>query len=99
MKNSFGEIHMTTSRPCLCFAALLFVSACVTLAQSISGTIVGSITDTSGGAVTSATVTITNEQTNLRYNAANESGEFVASNVPPGSYTVKAEFNGFKPSI
>ncbi len=69
-------------------------------AQSITGTIVGTVTDISGGTVSAATVTLTNEDTNLEYRAAvAATGEYVASNLPPGTYTVKTELAGFKPSI
>jgi hypothetical protein len=70
------------------------------LAQNTNGTIVGTITDISGAVVASAKVTIVNEGTNIENEpATSSSGEFVAPNLPPGSYSVKVMMTGFKPSI
>ncbi len=66
-------------------------------AQTITGTILGSVRDLSGGAIVGGTVTITNELTGAQFRTeTNEVGDFVAPNLVPGSYTVTAEFAGFK---
>lgn len=81
----------------LAFAPILTVGA---FGQNIAGTIVGAITDVSGAAVTSANVTLTNEETNIQYQAAaGETGEYVAPNLPPGTYTIRTELTGFKPHV
>ncbi|HEU0142655.1 MAG TPA: carboxypeptidase-like regulatory domain-containing protein, partial [Bryobacteraceae bacterium] len=84
-------------------SSVLLLAASIPLelsAQSITGTIVGTVTDVSGGTVSAATVTLTNEDTNLEYRAAvAATGEYVAPNLPPGTYTVKTELAGFKPSV
>jgi len=68
--------------------------------QNIAGTIVGTIRDISGGAVVGAAVTVTNEATNIAFKTqTNETGDYVAPNLAPGSYTVTAEFAGFKQGI
>lgn len=67
------------------------------MAQNVAGTIVGTIRDVSGGAIVAATVTVTNEGTNVAFKTTtNETGDYVAPNLAPGSYTVTAEFEGFK---
>lgn len=85
------------------FALLLAGLACILApasAQNVAGTIVGSVTDSSGAVVTGVTVTVINEDTNIEYKAATSAeGEYVAPNLPPGSYTVKTELAGFKPSV
>jgi hypothetical protein len=86
-------------RKLLSLIGFALVLALPAVAQNIAGTIVGAITDASGASVTSATVTITNEETNIEYKAASETGEFIAANLPPGTYTVKTELAGFKPSV
>jgi hypothetical protein len=88
-----------TRRKLLGLFVFLIAIAVPAVAQNIAGTIVGAITDASGASVTSATVTVVNEQTNIEYKAASETGEFVAPNLPPGTYTVKTELTGFKPSV
>ena len=74
--------------------ALLSASA---LGQALSGTIVGTVTDTSGAIVPGVSVTLTNEGTSFsRTVVANESGRYVASSFPTGSITVTAEQAGFQ---
>src|SRR5262245_52502016 len=69
-------------------------------AQVVSGVILGTVVDASSAVVTGAQVTLTNEQTNLTFKTStNSSGNYVVPNLPPGSYTVKVEANGFKPSL
>ncbi|HEY3740313.1 MAG TPA: carboxypeptidase-like regulatory domain-containing protein [Bryobacteraceae bacterium] len=76
--------------------AALFLSTAM-YAQSDSGTIVGYVRDPSAAVVPNAKVTLKNEATNITREATtNESGYFVAANMPPGVYTVSAEIAGFK---
>ncbi len=83
----------------LVFCAVL-VASVVAQAQNITGTILGTVTDSSGALVASSSVTVINEQTGVETKAATSAtGEYVAANLPPGSYTVKAELAGFKPSV
>jgi len=81
------------------FCAALAASA-VVQAQNITGTILGTVTDSSGAVVSNSSVTVVNEQTGVETKAATSAtGEYVAANLLPGSYTVKAELAGFKPSV
>jgi hypothetical protein len=66
-------------------------------AQSVSGTILGTVTDASGSVVPSAKVTVVNEGTGLtRTVQADSKGEFTVPSLPTGRYTVIAELAGFK---
>ena len=80
--------------------ALAFASVCAPLtvvAQSVSGTILGTVTDTSGSVIPNAKVTIVNEGTGLTKTVQSDSnGEFTAPQLPTGHYTVMAELTGFK---
>ena len=68
-------------------------------AQALSGTIVGTITDASGAAVTDATVTLTNTGTGFtRAVSTNASGQYVAPTIPTGTYTVAVEKPGSQSS-
>jgi len=70
------------------------------LAQNITGTILGSVSDASRGAVTGAAVEITNTETNQTTRlATNEAGLFEALYLRPGSYRVSASAPGFKTSV
>jgi hypothetical protein len=67
------------------------------LAQIATGQANGTVTDQSGAFVSDATVTLTNQGTNIANRATtNNSGFFVFINLPPGSYVLKAEKTGFK---
>jgi hypothetical protein len=76
----------------VCFAALA-------LAQSERGTITGAVRDPSGASVPSAAVIITNQATKIAIHAStNDSGEFTVPNLQPGTYVVRIEKQGFRPS-
>src|SRR5262245_5346353 len=77
---------------------LLFVMAIVPArAQSLSGTISGSVVDPSGDSIAGAPVTLLNERTGqTRTATTNEVGAFTFFSVPPGSYTVTIERQGFQ---
>ena len=81
----------------LCIALLLVAAARPSSAQSVSGTILGTVTDSSGAVVSGAKVTILNEGTALtRTVVTDASGEYTAPSLPTGHYTVLAELQGFK---
>ena len=65
--------------------------------QTATGTIVGTVTDSSGAAVASAKVTVTNASTNAKIEViTNAEGDFTAPLLPPGSYSVAVSAAGFK---
>lgn len=69
------------------------------LAQTITGRISGTITDSAGSTVPGATIIITNEATQQSRNAmADSNGFYVATNLPVGNYSVSVEHQGFKRS-
>jgi hypothetical protein len=79
----------------LCFA-LLAIGA---FAQNERGTITGAVRDASGAVVPDARVTVTNSATNVAIVAAtNGQGEYTVPSLSPGSYTVRVEKSGFRPS-
>src|SRR5262245_45961436 len=61
------------------------------------GTITGEVKDSSGALVPGATVTVVNTATNAtRPVVSNEVGLFDVPALPPGTYTVKCELEGFQ---
>jgi hypothetical protein len=76
----------------------LLVSVSVSLhAQSTYGSVVGSVTDASGAAITDATVTLTNIGTaEKRTQQSGPDGLFTFVNVIPGDYRIDVEKQGFK---
>src|SRR4051794_5005651 len=76
---------------------LLFGLFTPAFGQTISGTIVGTVADPSGLAVTSAKVVLTQTTTGVQRQAeTSTAGDFVFSSVTPGVYTVLVEAAGFK---
>jgi hypothetical protein len=66
-------------------------------AQAVTGTIFGTITDTSGAAVPGVTVTLTHTATGLvRVVTTTADGDYTAPLLPTGVYTVVAELSGFR---
>ena len=66
-------------------------------AQAVSGTIVGTVVDSSGANVANAQVTIVLTGQSTAYNSVtNESGNFTAPNLPSGTYAVTVTAQGFK---
>ena len=77
------------------FLAFLFTSAA--FAQTFRGSIQGSVTDTSGAAIPGAQVKVFSPGTGLsRTVQTNDLGEYVASELPLGTYSVTVEKAGFK---
>jgi len=81
------------------FALTLFAGAS-TFAQTFRGTILGSVTDSSGAAVPGATVTIKNLDTGLvRTVTTSDDGTYAAPELPIGNYSVSVEKAGFKVGV
>jgi hypothetical protein len=77
---------------------LLLVVVTSGYAQTISGTIVGVITDPSGAAIVDADVTLTNANTGTqRKTKSLANGEFVFSTLDPGRYNVSVAAPASKP--
>jgi outer membrane receptor protein involved in Fe transport len=82
----------------LSFLAVAFqLTTTIAKAQSTGGRIRGTVTDTSGGAVAGATVTLINEGTNSTREAKTDAGgEYLFLEVPVGTYEVDVNQQGFK---
>ena len=75
---------------------LLLLSPFVAMAQIQSGTVSGTVVDSSGGVVAGAHVTITSDQTGAtRPASTNDTGGFTVTALPPGGYSLKVEAPGF----
>lgn len=80
----------------LAIAALALIAG-PAFAQSGGGSITGLVKDESGAAVPGATISATNQATNVVYMAtSNAVGNYTISNVPVGMYVVTSELSGFK---
>jgi len=87
---------------CLTVTFVLLLSAFCLVpsapAQSTSATLSGTVEDQNGAVVPGATVTAENKATGLKRQAAtNDEGQFTIPLLPPSTYTVTAQAQGFSP--
>ncbi|MDQ1408449.1 MAG: hypothetical protein QOJ41_184, partial [Acidobacteriaceae bacterium] len=69
-------------------------------AQTFRGTILGTVTDSSGAAVSGATVTVKNTGTGLlRTVTSDDDGNYSTPELPIGTYSVSVEKSGFKTAV
>ena len=79
-----------------CAVVFLFSGPSVS-AQSITGSISGTVTDPNGGIIPGANITVTYLQTGAtRSDVTNDEGRFTFAALQPGVYTVKIEHQGFQ---
>lgn len=84
----------------LCLLATLFLSVAPCRAQVVTGTIVGTVRDTSSKVLPGATVTAEIAARGIkRAVVTNERGEYTFTLLPVGEYRVSAELPGFSPFI
>lgn len=87
----------------VCLAmAICFGFSHTTIAQEITGSIVGSVRDSNGGAVAGATVTITDPSKNnivVRTITTGEDGDFSAPNLGISVYQITVEAANFKKTV
>jgi hypothetical protein len=81
------------------FALALYglISVSASFAQSTGGRIRGTVTDSTGGTITAAKLTITNQANGLERNTeTGTNGEYIFLEVPVGSYDIAVNQAGFK---
>src|SRR5215203_3227738 len=75
----------------------LFAASGLVFAQGTTSRITGNVTDTSGAAVSGASVTLTNEGTNTSLTTeTSDSGAYTFDLIQPGNYSITVEKQGFK---
>ena len=78
--------------------ALLFLSLSQTIfAQAVNGTLLGTVTDSTGAAVPNAKITIVLTGQSVEHaTVTNGSGDFTVPNLPSGTYNITVVAPGFK---
>ena len=86
---------------CLAVFLVVFSLSCTSFGQNTTGTILGTVSDSKGGAIANVTVTITNSDQNVvvRTITTDEQGQFAVPLLPVGRYSVRAEAPGFKKAV
>lgn len=73
-----------------------FMASSLCLAQTTSGTLIGTVNDASGNRLVKAKVAVVNEENgNIRATRTDGSGNFSLFNLPPGNYRATASKEGF----
>ncbi|SFS01250.1 Carboxypeptidase regulatory-like domain-containing protein [Granulicella pectinivorans] len=97
---SSNEIQpQAISRSSLLLFTLVFAFALtpIALCQVLYGTLVGNLTDSSGGAVVGASVEATSTATNIVTKiASDQEGHYLFTNLAPGNYSIAVTAPGFK---
>src|SRR6478609_489450 len=96
---SRGRVYSSLAKP----VQLLLATTALLLAwlplfsQTTQGMIQGAVTDQSGGVISGATVSVIDVARGVtRALITDGAGEYVATNLTPGTYTVRAEAKGFR---
>lgn len=85
--------------PKIAATILLCAMPAALLSQVTTATFYGIVTDPSGAVIAGAEVALTNEGTQaVLRQTSDTAGEFVFNFVPPGTYTLRIQANGFKVS-
>ena len=91
---------MRTLRLTLCLIALLVMTGRLFAQAGATGTILGTVTDSTGAIIPNVKVTVTNTATNSAFHTVTSSaGDFYAPALQPGVYKVSAEIKGFEKSV
>ena len=93
--------HFRSLLPLLAISAFMLASIPSALAQEITGTISGTVSDSTGAAVAGATVIATDADKNLavRTVTTGDAGEYTLALLPAGNYSVSIEAPNFKKSL
>src|SRR6202167_853737 len=91
-------MHSTSNRIRILGLVSLTLALCLPLtAQTTTGQILGSVTDSTGAAVAGAAVFVTDSQRGTTRAATTDaSGDYAVPELQPGTYKVRAEAKGFK---
>ncbi|RPH79545.1 MAG: TonB-dependent receptor, partial [Candidatus Rokuibacteriota bacterium] len=84
-------------RPLALFVAIFVAAAPAVAQETTTGSIEGRVIDAQGLAVPGATVTVTSSQGSRTFVSDSE-GRYFAPFLTPGTYTVRAELQGFTPA-
>ena len=90
------ELCLKITRITFCLA----LASLAAMAQTTTGSIVGTVTDKTGAVVPGAALTVTNIDTgSFNKTITDSSGNYVVTPLPVGHYSVTVEAKGFKKSV
>src|SRR5207245_10256997 len=80
-------------------AALCLSATCTVVGQGNLGAITGTVQDSSGAVVPDLPLTITNVETGVKWTATTSSAGYYRVAVPPGTYQLETQKQGFKTQV
>ena len=94
------HFHRALTGSVLLLLTALFLLSSYTWAQEVTASIVGTVVDPSGAAVSGATITAKDlDRGTILTTTTNDAGAFNISGVPVGRYQIKAEAKGFQSAV
>ena len=94
------KVYALRVRALACVALFILAAAVSASAQSGSSGVRGTVSDSQGAHIPGATVTLTSEATGYTRSVVSDaSGDYQFVAVPPGTYTVKVELQGFSQGV
>jgi len=82
------------------WAAGLFLLSGLTFGQAVTGSLVGTVTDSSAAAVPNAKVALVETRTGIaQTTTSNQSGNYSFPSLTPGNYRVEVELQGFRKAV
>ena len=97
MRKSFQAKYGRIALALTCALLVCAIGAIPVVAQQVTATITGQVTDPSGAAVSGAKVTATDTQRGTQYTATtNGDGRYTISNILVGTYNIRVENAGFQ---
>lgn len=93
----FAKAHTVFASILLALVFPLLFAGSSAYAQSTFASITGTVTDTSGAIVPNARIVVTNQATGIQSSAqSNAAGIYAVPQLNPGSYSLRAQANGFE---
>ena len=84
------------SRRCVGLLLVILLAAGIVVAQILTGTLTGTVTDATGAVIPNAKITVVDTATNRTYTGASSSaGDFTFTNLSNGTYNVTIVAPGF----
>ncbi len=98
LPHSFSVSLRKFQKSLLCL--LPFVLSLCVYGQNVNGTIVGTVSDSTGAALPGASIAVTDMSTAVSHTVQTDaSGYYSVPDLPPGSYKVTAQKNGFDTAV
>ena len=95
-----GCVHSFKTILLGCLVAMVLFGSGIVTAQTFRGTILGTVTDSTGASIAGAAVAVKNLNTGLsRTVSTSEDGTYAVPELPIGTYTVTVEKEGFKQGL